>query len=1033
MKYSASFVLMAMMSLTGQYTWAASDLTIRIDNTDALRPALSFAPVQQSVRGKITDGDSGEPLPGVNVLVKGTTSGTTSDINGEYTLAVDNTAATLVYSFIGYQTQEVAIGNRSVVDVSLSHDMTALEEVVVIGYGTVEKRDITGSVASVSAAEIAQVPVIGLDQALQGRAPGVFVTNSNANPGGEVNIRIRGTNSIQGNNEPLYVIDGFIGGNINTVNPTDIESIEVLKDASATSIYGSRGANGVVLVTTKRGKKGQTSFNFDAFQGFQQRSNTIDMMGAKDYARFVNALDTDRSVALTFPDIDNLQYDTDWQDMIFRTALWQQYSLSASGGTDNVNYYISGGYVDQEGIMAATDYNRLNVRANVDVKASKGVSIGARLGFSRINRTIQQGEEIRNVDSDVGPMVGRSLSLQPTEPAYDADGKLLPTITDFSDLLRPIPLFELENVHARSLANSINGNLYAEFQILKGLKFRSTYGFDIMDNKRNRYTPTTVFHNNFGNRGNANISIANDIGWLNENYLSFDKEFGSHSLQVLGGMTVQGFDRESLSVSGSDFSVDDFLYHNIGSAGTTGAPQSDMSAWRQVSFFGRVQYNIAHKYLLTFNGRYDGNSKFGRDHKWGLFPSGAVAWRLSEEDFIKQTNLFTDLKLRASYGISGSEALGPYQSLAAFDNENPGVIYGFANQVGFAPTRLENRGLKWETTEQLDVGVDFSVLGGRLSFVLDYFKKTTNDLFLNKPVPSTTGQPTMQANIGSLRNSGFEFGLDAVAAHGGDFTWNVGVNGTFQNSEILNLGDVDQIIFNLGTAHSMSVMRVGERLGTFFGYNTNGLWNTDDPDLGSYTQFGTAVKPGDVKMIDRNGDGDVNADDREIIGYSQPKFFGGLNNRLSYKNFDLSVFLQYVSGNRIFNRTAATGYYNPQTYGNHHVDFNNAWTPDNQDTNIPRVGAYLPTDMYDIYLEDGAFVRLREVTLGYNLPSSVLEKFGVSRLRLYASGTNLLTFTKYSGYDPEVNYVAGSVTVLNMDSGSYPRARTFILGLNLSF
>ncbi len=1029
MKHLLCTILGAALALSGGAAWADPAAAIKYKGGgDAISPA-----VQQSVRGKVTDGEKGDPLPGVNVIVKGTTVGTTTDMNGEYVLNVDNSASALLYSFIGYATQELAIGSRSVIDVSLMPDFTSLGEVVVIGYGVVEKRDVTGSIASVGAADIAQVPVIGLDQALQGRAPGVFVTNSNANPGGEVNIRIRGTNSIQGNNEPLYVIDGYVGGNINTVNPSDIESIEVLKDASATAIYGARGGNGVVLVTTKKGVKGQTVFNFDAFHGFQQRSNTIDLMGAKDYARFVNALDVDRNEPITFPDIDNLPYNTDWQDMIFRTALWQQYSLSAGGGSENVNYYISGAYTDQDGIMESTDYNRLNVRANIDVKVSKRVNFGMRLGYSRINRTIQQGEEIRNVDSDVGPLVGRSLTLQPTEPAYDADGNLLPSIVDFSNLVRPVPLFELQNVHARTLANSINGNLYAEFEILKGLKFRSTYGFDVMDNKRNRYTPTTVFHNNFGNRGNANISVTNDIGWLNENYLSFDKKMGNNKLQLIGGMTFQAFDRETFGVNANDFAVDDFLYHNLAAAGSSSPPQSDMSAWRQASFFGRAQFSLADKYLFTISGRSDGNSKFGRDNKWGLFPSGAIAWRLSEEEFIKQTNLFTDLKLRVSYGISGSEALGPYRSLASFDTENPTVIFGWEGQVGFAPTRLENRDLRWEKTTQTDIGLDFSILDGRLSFVLDYFYKTTNDLFLNKPVPITTGQRTVQANVGSLRNSGFEFNVDAVAAHGGALTWDVGFNGTFQNSEVLNLGDVDQIIFNLGSAHSMSVMRVGERLGAFFGYNTNGLWRTDDPDLGTYTQFGVTVQPGDVKMVDRNDDGDVNADDREIIGYSQPRFFGGLNNRFGFKNFDLSVFLQYVGGNRIFNRTAATGYYHPRSYANHHVDFNNAWTPDNQDTNIPRIGANLPTDMYDIFLENGQFVRLREVTLGYNLPTTVLDKLGVSRLRLYASGTNLLTFTKYSGYDPEVNYVAGSVTVLNMDSGSYPRARTFILGLNLAF
>jgi TonB-linked SusC/RagA family outer membrane protein len=478
--------------------------------------------------------------------------------------------------------------------------------------------------------------------------------------------------------------------------------------------------------------------------------------------------------------------------------------------------------------------------------------------------------------------------------------------------------------------------------------------------------------------------------------------------------------------------VDDFLYHNISAGANTPTANTDMSQWRQASFFGRVNYTLNDKYLFTFNGRYDGNSKFGRDHKWGFFPSGAFAWRLSDEEFMKPVGAISDLKLRASYGVSGSEALGPYRSLAAFDAVNPAAIIGREWAVGFIPSRLPNPDLRWETTTQLDVGLDFSILGGRMGFVLDYFNKVTNDLFLNQPVPSTTGLNTIQANIGSLRNRGFEVGMDAIVANG-EFAWNLNLNGTFQNSNIISLGNVDEIIFNLGSSHSMSVMRVGQPLGTFFGYRTNGVWGTQDEELGEYTQFGVPVKAGDLKLIDRTGDGDVNADDREIIGTSQPRFFGGLNNHFTYKGFDFSVFLQYVSGNSVFNRTAANSYYNPQSYANKHVDLNNAWRPDNQNTNIPRAGANVPTDVYDIYLENGSFLRMREITLGYTVPSSVLERIGVSRLRLYATGTNLFVLTKYMGYDPEVNYVGGSVTVLNMDNGSYPRARTVMLGLNLTF
>lgn len=1001
------------------------------DNVHAsLKISLPGPVILQTVSGTVTD-EGGNGLPGVSVVMKGTQSGTNTDASGRFQLSVPDAQTVLVFSFVGYLTKEITVGNQTLINVTLAIDTKSLDEVVVIGYGTQKKRDLTGSVSSVSSKDIERVPVVGLDHALQGRAAGVFVSNNNANPGGEVNIRIRGINSIQGNNEPLYVIDGYIGGNINTVSPTDIESIEVLKDASATSIYGARGANGVVLVTTKKGKKGLTKFNFDTFLGFQTRSKKIDLMEARDYANFINAIDASRGLQPTYPAVENLPYNTNWQDMAYRTAPWQQYSLSASGGAENINFYVSGAYINQQGILQETGYDRMNIRANLDAKVSKRINVGARLGYSRINRTVQSGEEIRNVDSDIGYLVSRGLSFQPTATAYDAAGNLLPTILDYDGQTRTIPLFELRNVHQMRHENNINGNLFAEIQLSKSLKFRSTYGFDVLDRKQNRYNPSTVWTTTGGFQNSASVSTTNNIGWLNENYLSFDKSLGKHQLQVIGGMTLQGFDQEVVGVSVSNFAVDDFLYHNIAAGANIPNANTDMSQWRQASFFGRTHFTFHDKYLFTFNGRYDGNSKFGADQKWGFFPSGAFAWRLSDEDFLRQAGWINDMKLRASYGVSGSEALGPYRSLAAFDAVNPAAIIGRERAVGFVPSRLPNPDLRWETTTQLDVGLDFSILKGRMGFVLDYFNKVTNDLFLNQPVPRTTGLGTIQANIGSLRNRGFEMGMDAIVSQG-ELSWNMNLNGTFQNSKILDLGNVDEIIFNLNNSHSMSIMRVGQPLGTFFGYQTDGVWKTQDATIGEYTQFGVPVKPGDLKMIDQNGDGDVNAADRKIVGFSQPRFFGGMNNFFRYRGFDLSVFMQYVSGNSVYNRTAATSYYNPQSYANKHVDLNNAWRPDNEDTDIPRAGANIPADVYDIYLENGSFLRLREVTLGYTIPSAVLKKIGVSRLRVYATATNLLTFTKYRGYDPEVNYVGGSVTVLNMDNGSYPRARTVMAGLNLT-
>ena len=992
-----------------------------------------FEPQQQTISGHVTDGESDEPLPGVNVLAKGTTVGTVTDTDGNYRLTVDDNVATLVFSSIGYTTKEAAIDGRSVVDLVLMPDIQSLSEVVVIGYGTQERRDLTGSVASISSEEIKRVPVLGLDQALQGRASGVYVTNNNANPGGAVNIRIRGTNSIQGSNEPLYIIDGYIGGNINSVDPNDIESLEVLKDASSTAIYGARGANGVVLVTTKNGIKGQNNLSFNMFYGWQSVRKKIDLMGAQVYASFVNRINEDRGDPLTYPDLNNLPADTDWQDEILQTAPWQNYSLAASGGSEKLNYYLSVSYVDQQGIVKETGYNRFNIRANIDSRISDKIKVGTRLGLARTSRTRQQGEEFGGISNTFHP-VSQALLLPPTRTPRGADGALLPSVVDDEGSERENPLYHLQNVTNETFATNFTGNLYAELQLFEPLTFRTSLGFNISNQKLNRYKPSHVFETNDANRNRADVDTRFNSGWLNENYLTFKKSVGRHEFEALGGITLQGNYYERLNVVVYDFAVDDFDYHNLSAGSTINTYNTDMSEWKQVSFFGRLHYVLNDKYLFTVNGRYDGNSKFGKDHKWGFFPSGAVAWRLSDEGFIQQMGVFTDLKLRASYGISGSEALGPYNSLSAMASNSEGYIIGGSPVVGYWPNRLPNANLRWEQTAQLDVGLDVGVLNGRLNFVLDYFDKTTEDLFLDRPVPQTSGVSIIRQNIGSLRNSGFEFGIDATPVDG-DFSWNVSLNGTYQQSEILDLGGEEEIITgNFGGSlkvGNMQIMRVGEPLGSFFGYQTAGTWNTSD-DLEAYTQFGNAVEAGDMKLVDFNNDGDVNEDDRQIVGYAQPKFYGGFNNYFNYKNIDLSVFFQWTTGTNVFNATR-TNIWDPGNTSSKHAALQDAWTPENQDTNIPRAGTILPKVIYDTDVEDASFVRMREVTLGYTLPNQLLERLNISTLRFYVTGTNLLTFTEYTGYDPEVNIAGGSISIINTDNGSYPRAKSFIVGLNLTF
>jgi TonB-dependent starch-binding outer membrane protein SusC len=993
---------------------------------------------QRTVSGKVTD-SSGQPLPGVTVVLKGTTQGTVTNADGNYSLTNIPDDAILVFSFVGMLTQEVEVGNKISIDVTMTVDAIGIEEVVAIGYGTMKKSDLTGSVSSVKSADLERVPVLSLDQAIQGRASGVYVSNNNANPGGEVNIRIRGTNSIQGDNEPLYVIDGYVGGNINTVNPSDIESIEILKDASSTAIYGARGANGVVIVTTKSGKQGKNLLNFDMFYGWQSVTKKLDLMGATDYANFINAIDVDRGNDLTYPNLSALEYDTDWQDVILRTAPWQQYTISGSGGTNKLNYYVSGSYVNQQGIVKETGYERYNIRANIDSEISERINFGARLGFSRIDRTRQSGEEVGRQD-DTGHPVGRVLSLQPTISAFDENGEMLPTIVNADDILSGNPLFDLENIEQKQFSTNFTGNLFAEIELLKALRFRTSFGFNITDRKQNRYKPSTSYSTTGGYRNSASVASNFSTGWLNENFFSYNTEFGIHTLQLTGGATFQGLDSENSSMAVSDFAIDDFLYHNMAAGSTVSSYDTGMSEWRQVSFFGRVHYTIKNKYLFTVNSRYDGSSKFGKDNKWGYFPSGAIAWRIIEEDFIKELGIFSNLKLRVSYGISGSEALGPYNSLAVMDALSAAYIINDVPVVGYYSSRLPNPDLRWEETSQLDIGLDFGILSGRLNFVADYYNKVTDNLFLNRPLPQTSGVNYIRYNIGSLKNSGFELGMNAVPVSKGGFRWLIDVNVNIQQSEILDLGDVDELITGeLGGGYrnvgSIQIMREGEPLGAFYGYKTDGVWGTDD-DITQYTQFGTAVEPGDIKLVnvtdEEGNDPNVNADDRQILGYSQPKFFGGINNTFKYKDFDLSAFFQFVTGTKVLNGLSMH-YRNPGSYHNKHVDLNNYWTPDNQNTDIPRAGSIIPELVLDRYLEDGDFLRMREITVGYSIPAKVLNRLNISRLRLYITGTNLFTLTKYTGYDPEVNIAGGDINIINFDNGSYPRSKSVILGLNLSF
>lgn len=983
------------------------------------------------VTGRVVSADDEEGLPGVNVMLEGTSTGTVTDINGNFKINVPSEDAVLVFSSVGYISEKVGVGQRSVINLTLMPDITALDEIVVVGYGTQEKKDLTGSVGSVSSEEIMKVPTTGLDQALQGRVAGVYVAQSQSEPGGNITVRVRGSNSIQGNNDPLYVIDGFIGGNIQTVDPSDIASIDILKDASSTAIYGTRGANGVILITTKTGKIGKNQITFDSYYGFQKVANKLDLMNAHQFAEYANALETLNGNSAPY-DLSNLPNITDWQDELFRVAPMQSYNLASSGGTNKITYYLSGNYIDQQGIMIGSGFKRFNFRTNVEVSATDKLKLGTRLGISRVNNNRVLSQESFRGQSTHQPLLS-ALILPPTTSPYDADGNLNEgPITQFgTNYINPVAT--QENWIFEQNSTIFNGNIYASLDLFAGLNFKTTFGTDININKGNQWRPSTVFDSGSGLRNYGQVSENNVFNWISENYFTYKKEVGKHGIETVVGFTAQKNEVEDLFVQTSNFSIDQFEYHNLGAGDNVDNVGTSLNEWSRASFYGRFFYKLNEKYLFTFNGRYDGSSRFGNDSKWGFFPSGAIAWRLGDEEFLQQIELLSELKLRASYGVTGSDALNSYQSLPAYGSSFNAYNLNDELVVGFLPNRLGNSGLSWESTSQFNVGLDAGFLEGRLNLTADYYVKTTDDLFLNRPLPQTNGVSSIQQNIGSIENRGLELGISATLI-GEAFSWKVDINTTFNRSKVLDLGDVDQIqIGNLSgdiKAGNIQIIKVGEEMGSFYGYETMGIWQTDD-DI-SYSQFGSQPKPGDIRFVDRTGDGDVNDLDRTILGNATPNLFGGFNNTFSYQNFDLSIFLQFATGNEVLNannfRLANTG-----TLNNKLKSIGNFWTTDNPSETVTRIGYGTPNVVSSRIIESGDFLRLREITLGYSLPSAILQRLNIDRLRFYLTGTNLFLITDYSGYDPEVNVFGNDISLIGTDNGAYPKARTIFLGLNLTF
>jgi len=1011
--------------------------------------------IQRPISGKVTD-EHGSPIPGANVTVKGTAIGTMTDVDGKYKLTVPDDAKTLVISFIGYLSQEVIIGNSSSLDVTLVADTQTLSEVVVIGYGSQRKSDITGAISSVKGKELVQLPMQRVDQALQGRAAGVLVLNTAGAPGANTTIRVRGMNSINGGNSALIVVDGLQGGNLNALNPNDIESIEILKDASATAIYGSRGANGVILISTRTGKKGKPIIDYSLNYGSQTIRHKLDLMNAADYAITRNAYKaTQNASGVPVPFFSDTQIaelkktgGTDWQDEIYRTAPIINHQLTISGGTDNMKYMVSGGYLDQQGILINSAYKRFTLRANVSADITKRVSFGLNWAGSK-----EAGNSPPYGGGTALSFLGQAVNIaprwDPTTPPYDAAGNYNKHPLGYGayDTWNPLAAAKEPDIMNNVVRNSIN--TYLEFKIIAGLKLKITGGATIEnDNNKSYYNSKTWEGKPIGGKvGYATIDDALYSFYQNSNILTYDKNIGDmHHITLMAVAEQQYSKSETSGLIASKFTVDQTGANDLGGAEQINSKYSSVTERVMNSYLGRINYAFAEKYLVTISYRADGSSVFGANNKWGYFPSGSLAWKMAEESFIKDMNIFSELKLRGSWGIIGNQAISTYQTIASMSS---GANYPYngndATDLGFIIGNPQNPNLKWESTTQSNIGLDVSVFKGRLNATVDLYIKTTKNLLLKRTLPGFTGFSSIMDNVGSVENKGLELSIsgDPLA---GEVKWNSGFNISWNRNKVLDLGEVSRLEFKTtyggyNLKNGFMQLRVGEPFGQMYGYGYEGTWKTSEATQAAV--FGQL--PGDPKYTDFYPDGKIDSKDIMMIGNAIPDFIFGWTNRLSYKNFELTLLIQGSKGNDIFNQGRIRL---ESPFEGTSIRLLDRWTETNQDTDVPafidditRQNAGLVNNVslgsdggrLQRYVEDGSYVRLKNVTLGYSLPASLIDRIGIEKIRAYVSGTNLITLTKYTGYDPEVSAYNSNDAMIGVDLSNYPTARTITFGIDITF
>ena len=1010
------------------------------------RISTPFPGQQQTKRlvtGTIVD-SYGDPVIGANVVEKGTTNGSITDIDGKFSLNVAGNAI-LQVSYIGYTPQDVAVNNRQNIAIKLIEDTQNLDEVVVVGYGVVKKSDLTGSVATLKSEAIGIGMSNSPDQALKGKTAGVQITTTSGQPGSGNIVRVRGTSSILGSNEPLYVVDGIPldgGGSaaglsgrsispLTSISPSDIESIEILKDASATAIYGSRGANGVIMITTKQGKYA-SSFNVSAnvMMGYQEVDHMIKLTNPDQWVEMWNESMDYKNFGLGKFDPNNLPARTDWQKEIFRTAPVQRYELTIDGGTEKLRYMLSGGYTAQDGIIMDTDFKRYTLRANVENKTTNWLTVGANISATR---TDSHQAEDGTINSNTP--IAQIILASPIKPVYQEDGSY-ELYTDIEGR-RENPYASIKEIINNDVRNRFVSNLYANINVIPDLMLRTNFAVDYVNADAYNYVPSYIAQG-IANKGSATIGGRNQLYWNWTNTLTYMKTFRDiHSLTAMAGLEFQKNEVRGHNVRGTNFANDNAMYNNLNEAGTYTAGSS-YNAWQMESYFARVIYSLMNKYTLTLTGRIDGSSRFGANNKYATFPSAAAAWRIKEENFMQDIDVISNLKLRASYGVSGEQGIPLYQTLSTLTTNNAWMNNSL--YTGYYPSRSADPNLKWEKTHQTDIGLDMGFLDNRLNLTLDYYYKKTTDLLYRKALPPTSGFQSMLKNIGSIENKGFEISLDAYVIDTKDFKWDLNINNSWNRNKVLDLGDGRKEILNPSDGVGgddvkswPSILRVGSPLGVLYGYRSDGVIY-DDAEAAIAAQMGQVLPfPGELKIVDLNNDGKITDADKDIIADANPKFTGGMTNTFTYKNFQLSFLLQWVYGNDIMSFQHLTSQRLTLGYNAMKDWYDGRWTEANPSRVEPRAGydvrAY--TDVsYHVF--DGSFLRVNNLSLSYFLPKSVLSKINLKTVKLSAMADNLYTFTKFRGWTPDISSF-DNVMGQGIDTGTYPVPRTISFSINVGF